>query len=98
MLKRIQSSKSKKITIFFEEKQIAAYEGESIAAALLCSGVKHIRTAPVSGTSRAPYCWMGVCFECLLEIDGQPNLQSCLIPVQEGMKIRRHALNDGDSA
>ncbi len=98
MLKRIQSSKSKKITIFFEEKQIAAYEGESVAAALLCSGVKHIRTAPVSGTSRAPYCWMGVCFECLLEIDGQPNLQSCLIHVQEGMKIRRHALNDGDSA
>lgn len=97
MLKRIQSSKSKKITIFFEEKQIAAYEGESVAAALLCSGVKHIRTAPVSGTSRAPYCWMGVCFECLLEIDGQPNLQSCLIPVQEGMKIRRAESNFGDA-
>ena len=33
--------------------------------------------------------WMGVCFECLLEIDGQPNQQSCLIPVKEGMRVRR---------
>jgi predicted molibdopterin-dependent oxidoreductase YjgC len=98
MLKRLRNSKGKNITIWFEEKPISAQEGESVASALLCAGVEDLRTAPLSGASRAPYCWMGVCFECLLEIDGQPNRQSCLIHVQEGMRIRRPALNFGESA
>ena len=47
------------------------------------------RTTPVSNAPRAPYCMMGVCFECLIEIDGVPNQQGCLIPVVEGMRIDR---------
>ena len=64
-------------------------EGESVAAALLASGMRSCRTSPVSGAPRAPYCMMGVCFECLVEIDGVPNRQSCQIPVEDGMQIRR---------
>ena len=64
-------------------------EGESVAAALLASGMCSCRTSPVSGAPRAPYCMMGVCFECLVEIDGVPNRQSCQIPVEDGMQIRR---------
>jgi len=68
----------------------------SVAAALLAAGVSRFRSTPVSGAPRAPYCMMGVCFECLLEIDGVANRQACLVPVQAGMKIRsqegaRHA-------
>jgi predicted molibdopterin-dependent oxidoreductase YjgC len=68
----------------------------SVAAALLAAGVSRFRSTPVSGAPRAPYCMMGVCFECLLEIDGVPNAQACLVTVQPGMKIRsqegaRHA-------
>jgi predicted molibdopterin-dependent oxidoreductase YjgC len=47
------------------------------------------RATPVSGSPRAPYCMMGVCFDCLMEIDGVPNRQACLVPVAEGMRIRR---------
>ena len=36
-----------------------------------------------------PYCLMGVCFECLMEIDGEPDVQSCLVTVREGMVVRR---------
>lgn len=41
------------------------------------------------GSSRAPLCLMGVCHECLITIDGQPNRQGCLVPVAEGMHIER---------
>ncbi|MCC2596237.1 (2Fe-2S)-binding protein [Alcaligenaceae bacterium] len=76
------------ITILFngQPRQVAA--GVSVAAALLGSGMLRMRASPVSGTSRAPYCMMGVCFECLVEIDGVPNRQGCLVPVQDGMEIR----------
>ena len=97
MLKSFGNSKGKNISIWFEEMPISVQEGESIASTLLSAGVEYLRTSPLSGDSRAPYCWMGVCFDCLLEIDGQPNPQSCLITVQEGMRIRRPALNFGDS-
>ena len=57
------------------------------AAVLLLGGVS--RTTPVSGSPRAPYCMMGVCFDCLMEIDGVPNRQACLVPVAEGMRVNR---------
>jgi predicted molibdopterin-dependent oxidoreductase YjgC len=60
----------------------------SVAAALLAGGVDCIRTTPVSGAPRAPYCMMGVCFECLVEIDGRPNRQACLCAVEAGMRVR----------
>jgi D-hydroxyproline dehydrogenase subunit gamma len=57
------------------------------AAVLLHGGIS--RTTPVSGSPRAPYCMMGVCFDCLMEIDGAPNRQACLVSVAEGMRINR---------
>lgn len=59
------------------------------AAAMLLREGGATRTTPVSGAPRAPYCMMGVCFECLMEINGVPNQQACLIPVAEGMTIDR---------
>ena len=47
------------------------------------------RASALSGEGRAPYCMMGVCFECLMEINGEPNQQGCLVTVTEGMLIDR---------
>ena len=47
------------------------------------------RKLPESGEPRAPYCMMGVCFECLLVIDGEPSQQGCLVQVRPGMRIAR---------
>ena len=91
MLKRLQKSQDKVVTIWFEENPVLAQEGESVAAALLIAGVKYLRNAQVSGKPRMPYCWMGVCYECLLEIDGEQNQQSCLITVKDGMHVRRQS-------
>lgn len=73
----------------FEGQTIEAAPGESVAAALLAAGILAVRDTPVSGAPRSPYCMMGVCFECLVEIDGTPNRQSCLTPVRDGMVVRR---------
>jgi predicted molibdopterin-dependent oxidoreductase YjgC len=75
------------ITIDLDGQPLQVPQGLSVAAALLLSGLDTFHPAAVSGTARAPYCMMGVCFECLVEIDGQPNQQACLVTVRDGMKI-----------
>jgi hypothetical protein len=64
-------------------------EGVSAAAAMLLAGLASTRETPVTGAPRAPYCLMGICFECFAEIDGLPNRQSCMVTVAPGMAIRR---------
>jgi len=78
-----------KVTLRFEDRPITAPAGVSIAAALLLNGVGPFRTTPVTSAPRAPYCMMGVCFDCLVEVDGTPNRQACLTPIREGMMVRR---------
>ena len=73
----------------FEGRTILAREGDSVAAALLAGGVLGLRETPISGTPRAPYCMMGVCFDCLVEIDGMDNRQACMTMAADGMVIRR---------
>lgn len=63
-------------------------EGANLAAALLAVGVDRFRNTPVSGAPRGPFCMMGACFDCLVEIDGVVR-QACMIEVAEGMEIAR---------
>jgi predicted molibdopterin-dependent oxidoreductase YjgC len=84
-----RSSELKTVTIRFEGKAMTVPAGVSVAAALLVGGVQDFRSSVVSQASRAPYCMMGVCFECLVEIDGVPARQSCIVTVQDGMRVRR---------
>lgn len=79
------------VNLFFDGRGLQAPAGCSVAAALLANGVSTFRTTPVSGAPRAPYCMMGACFDCLVEIDGQPNRQSCLVAVAEGMQVKTQA-------
>lgn len=75
----------------FEGTPVAAGPGESVAAALLAAGITAFRTNPVTATPRAPHCMMGVCFECLVEIEGMGARQACLTPAAEGMRVSRLA-------
>lgn len=76
------------VSLSFNDQTLEVPAGISVAAALLMSGINRFRATPVSESPRAPYCMMGVCFECLVDIDGVPNRQSCLIEVADGMRIR----------
>ena len=75
------------VEVWFNDQPLLVPGGRSVAAALLASGVSRFRATPVSGAPRAPYCMMGACFECLVEIDGVPSRQSCMVPVRAGMRI-----------
>lgn len=77
------------VSVTVDGQPIAVPAGASVAAALLLAGAVPSRTSPVSHAPRAPYCMMGVCFECLVEIDGVPERQACMIAAAEGMRIRR---------
>jgi hypothetical protein len=82
------------VTVEVEGRAIRVPRGASAAAAVLVAGLVSIRDTPiheigVGGGERAPYCMMGVCFDCLAEIDGVPNRQSCMVAVRPGMRIRR---------
>jgi D-hydroxyproline dehydrogenase subunit gamma len=68
-------------------RPVAARPGDTVASALIAAGIDRCRTSPVSGAPRAPYCLMGVCFECLVTVDGVGSRQGCLVPVREGMKV-----------
>lgn len=76
------------VSLTFNEQTLTVPAGITVAAALLMSGISRFRATPVSESPRAPYCMMGVCFECLVNIDGVPNRQSCLIEVADGMRIQ----------
>jgi D-hydroxyproline dehydrogenase subunit gamma len=77
------------VAVTVEGRTVAVPAGASAAAAVLAAGFDSIRETPGSGSERAPYCMMGVCFDCLAEIDGVPNRQSCMVEVTPAMRIRR---------
>src|SRR6266478_791424 len=75
------------LTLKVDGKAIRARIGDTVATAMLAAGIDRCRTTPVSGAPRAPYCLMGVCFDCLVTIDGVGSRQACLVPVREGMAV-----------
>ena len=77
------------VSINFEGMDLDVEKGQTVASALLVGGNMVFRSSVASGQPRGPYCMMGVCFECLIEIDGIPNQRACMIPVREAMKIKR---------
>jgi sarcosine oxidase subunit alpha len=87
MFKRAEDDGRRALTIHVEGQAISAREGDTVSAALLASGLDVRRDTAVSGAKRLPYCMMGVCFDCLVTIDGVGNRQGCLVPVAEGMQI-----------
>lgn len=91
MFKRLHEPGAGWVTVEIDGEPVRVAAGETVAAAALVHGIGSCRTTPVSGTRRAPYCLMGACFDCLMEIDGVANRQACMVRVAEGMVIRRQA-------
>jgi len=75
------------VSLTVDGTPIRARTGDTVAIAMLAAGLDHCRTTPVTGAARAPYCLMGVCFDCLVTIDGVGSRQGCLVPVREGMTV-----------
>jgi hypothetical protein len=91
MFKQLPDSRAPEVRVIVDGREILVSADLSVAAAVLAYAGGVTRTTPVSGTPRAPYCLMGVCFDCLMQIDGVQNRQACLVPVRDGMRIERQA-------
>lgn len=89
MFRKLPNRDRKSVEFTIDGQAVDAVEGEMVAGVLARLDPLYARTNPVSGDRRAPYCMMGVCFECLVKIDGESSVQSCLVPVREGMKVER---------
>lgn len=76
------------VTLSVDGEVCTLPSGAPVAGALLHRG-SIARLTGLSGSPRAPYCMMGVCFECLVEIDGVPNQQACMVAAEDGMVVRR---------
>lgn len=77
----------KKVKIMVDGQSYDAYEGEMIAAALLANGLKVFRYTKKLHEARGIFCGVGKCTDCIMTVDGVPNIRTCITPVQEGMEI-----------
>lgn len=75
------------VTIVVDGRELGAHEGESIAAALFAAGRRAARWSPRAGEPRGYFCGMGVCHDCLMTVDGVPNVRTCMTPVREGLRV-----------
>lgn len=75
------------VTITFDTRTLTVPANVTVAVALLGEGINRLRYSVVGDQPRGPYCLMGVCFECLITIDGVQNRQACMTPVADGMVI-----------
>ena len=85
--RRGTANRGPEVRVYLDNRPITAYRGESVAAALMAAGVQAFRKSRL-GQPRGPYCGIGNCFECVLTVDGKPNVRTCNLPVRDGMMLR----------
>jgi predicted molibdopterin-dependent oxidoreductase YjgC len=71
-------------TFSFDGREITAAAGQSVGAALIAAGYRSWRTTRHAGTPRGVFCGIGICFDCLVVVNGRPNQRACLTEVRDG--------------
>lgn len=79
--------KGKLVDFIFDGKNFTGYEGEPIAMALKASGVMIHRYTRKFHQPRGVFCAIGRCTDCVMIVDGTPNIRTCVTPLKEGMVI-----------
>ncbi|MBE9607372.1 (2Fe-2S)-binding protein [Acetobacteraceae bacterium H6797] len=75
------------VAFTLDGQPVTARAGDTVAAAVFALGRDACRQTAVTGAERGPYCMMGVCFDCLMTIDGIGNRQACLVRIAPGMAV-----------
>ncbi len=75
------------VTIYHDGRPVRAYEGEPVAAALEAMGIHTLRTTARRGEPRGLFCAIGRCTDCVMTVDGVPNVRTCVTPAREGMRV-----------
>lgn len=75
------------VNIIVNGKTLQAKKGEMIAAALMANGIRVHRYTAKRRETRGIYCGIGQCTDCVMIVNGIPNIRTCIVPVEEGMII-----------
>lgn len=86
------------VNVNFNGRPLAAVPGQSIGAALVSNGITAWRSTRKNARPRGLFCGIGVCFDCLVTVDGETNQRACLVEVQEGMEIDGSCTDQGGPA
>lgn len=88
---RLPEAGAAKVRLTVDGAPVTARAGDSLAAALMAHSGEATRRTARRDTPRTAYCMMSICFDCLVEVDGQANVQACMTPVRNGMAVRRQS-------
>ena len=77
----------KKVTLYYNGEPIEALEGEPIASALMNAGIRVFRTTAKRHEPRGLFCGIGQCTDCMMTVNGVPNIRTCITPVEDGMTV-----------
>ncbi len=78
--------RGRRVDVMVDGQPVLAYEGETLAAALLAAGRRTFRHTVPGGHPRGVFCGIGVCFDCLVTVDGS-QIRACVTPVRDGMQV-----------
>ncbi|MEA4933328.1 MAG: (2Fe-2S)-binding protein [Lawsonibacter sp.] len=82
-----ETPESKTISFFFDGRTLIGLKGEPIAAALKANGVMIHRYTKKEQEPRGVFCAIGRCTDCVMVVNGQPNVRTCITPLEEGMVV-----------
>ena len=82
-----QFEEKKMVSFYFDGKEMEGKEGEPIAAALMAAGVSVHRYTRKQGLPRGVFCAIGRCTDCVMIVDGEINVRTCITPLREGMRV-----------
>ena len=88
IVSRFQPRPEGTLRLTLDSAPLSAHAGDSLAVAILAHSGNASRTT-VLASPRTAFCMMGICFDCLVEVDGQPNVQACMTQARDGMILRR---------
>jgi predicted molibdopterin-dependent oxidoreductase YjgC len=80
-------SRTENVRITVDGREINARLGEPIAAALLAAGIRKFRVTPRYGAPRGIFCGIGRCTDCIMTVNGRPNVRTCVTSVEDGMIV-----------
>lgn len=80
-------AEAKAVTILVDGDPVSALEGETVAAALMAAGKRVFRHTQKRGEPRGYFCGLGRCTDCIMTINGVPQVRTCITLVKEGMSV-----------
>lgn len=82
-------SRGEPFTILVNGQVVDAYPGETLATVMMAAGWRMFRHTPLSGEPRGVFCGMGVCFDCMVTVNGRENVRACKTFAQPGDIVER---------